>query len=183
MMFFELFSTGFSCIFYGMVITAALMAILYFLLRQLNRGIVESIPFYITGVILFILLTIQLSLMCGAIEVKGYVDATEVYVTQLVEGLSGVLTANESQQILDKVTEENPLLGVYFNICNFAGTEIQDLPSRMAEVFRDNLNTYIWHRVFWSLGITVVGVVIAICARKRPTTYNFDSSLEDLGIY
>lgn len=183
MMFFELFTTGFMCVFYGIVITAGIMALLYFALRQLNRGIVSSIPFYITGVLLFILLTIQMSLMVGAFEAKGYVDGIESYVTQLVEGMTGVLTAQESQVVLEKVTEQCPLMGVYFNICNFSGNEIENLPSVMAETLRDNLTSYIWHRVWWSVGIILLAVVIAIGARKRTTSYNFDSSLEDLGIY
>ena len=58
MIFFQLFTTAFMSIFYGVVITAAVMAILYFLLRQFNSGIVESVPFYITGAVLFLLLTI-----------------------------------------------------------------------------------------------------------------------------
>lgn len=182
MMFFELFSTGFMCVFYGIVITSGIMALLYLGLRQLNRGIVSSMPFYIPGIVMFILLTIQLSLLVGAFEAKGYVDGIESYVAQLVEGMTGVLSAQESQVILEKVTEESPLLGVYFDVCNFSGNEIEDLPQVMAETLRENLVSYIWHRVWWSAGIILLGVVIAIGARKRPTSYNFDSSLEDLGI-
>ena len=45
MIFFQLFTTAFMSIFYGVVITAAVMAILYFLLRQFNRGIVSGSAF------------------------------------------------------------------------------------------------------------------------------------------
>ena len=43
--FFSLLSTGISCIFYGIITTAVIMAILYFILKSLSRGIVKSIPF------------------------------------------------------------------------------------------------------------------------------------------
>lgn len=111
MIFFQLFTTAFMSIFYGVVITAAVMAILYFLLRQFNRGIVESVPFYITGAVLFLLLTIQFSLMMGAFDAKSYVDSIEIYVQQLVEGASGLVTAQESQEILDEITSQNHLIG------------------------------------------------------------------------
>jgi len=183
MIFFELFSTAFMCIFYGVVITAAIMAILFFALRQFNRGIVESIPFYATGVVLFVLLVIQISMMVGAIEAKGYVDGMEIYIGQLVDGMSGVVSTSESQEILDEVVSQNHLIGLFFDTCDFAGTDVANLPHAMAEVFRDGLNSYIWHRFWWALCGTLVAVVIAICARKRPVSYNFDESFEDLGVY
>lgn len=162
MIFFQLFTTAFMSIFYGVVITAAVMAILYFLLRQFNRGIVESVPFYITGVVLFLLLTIQFSLMMGAIDAKSYVDGIEIYVQQLVEGASGLVTAQESQEILDEITSQNHLIGLFFGTCNFSGNDISQLPAVMAETFRSNLNSYIWHRVGWAFFVIVVAVVIAI---------------------
>ena len=171
MIFFQLFTTAFMSIFYGVVITAAVMAILYFLLRQFNRGIVESVPFYITGVVLFLLLTIQFSLMMGAFDAKSYVDGIEIYVQQLV------------QEILDEITSQNHLIGLFFGTCNFSGNDISQLPAVMAETFRSNLNSYIWHRVGWAFFVIVVAVVIAIFARKRPISCNFDESFEDLGIY
>ena len=183
MVFFELFSTGFMCVCYGILITLILMALLYSALRLLNRGIVSSIPFYITGVFLFLLLVVQFSLMMGAFEVKGYIEGVESYVTQLVGGMTGVLDAQESQMILEKVTDQYPLLEVYLDTYNFSGKEIEGLPAAVAGILRENLVGYIWHRVWWVVGLVIVASVIAIITRKRPATYNFDSSLEYLGIY
>lgn len=183
MIFFELFSTAFMSIFYGVVIASAFMALLYFLLKQLQKGIVESVPFYVTGVVLFFLLSIQLSMMMGAFEAKSYIDGMEITVSQMVEGVSGVVSAQESQEILNEVLDENPLFGVFVDTCNFSGNDVTNLPQVMADSFRDVLNSFIWRRFWWSLCSVVVAVLIAICARKRPTSYNFDESLEDLGIY
>ena len=183
MLFFNLFSTAFMSIFYGVIITVAIMALLYFLLRQVQKGVVESIPFYITGVFLFILLTIQISMMVGAFEAKSYLDGIEISISQMVEGLSGVVSAQESQQLLDEIVSQNQLFGVFINACDFSGNDVEDLPHVMADTFRDALNTFIWHRFWWALCCVVVASIIAICARKRPTSYNIDDSLQDLGIY
>lgn len=183
MIFFDLFSTAFMSIFYGMVITCAIMALLYFLLKQIQKGVVESIPFYVTGVFLYVLLTIQISMMVGAFEAKSYIDGIEISISQMVEGASGIVSAQESQQILDEITNDNPLFGVFINTCDFSGNDVEDLPHMMADKFREVLNTFIWHRFWWSLCVVMVAVVIAICARKRPVSYNIDNSLEDLGIY
>lgn len=183
MIFFSLLSTATMAIFYGVVITVAIMALLYFLLKQIQRGIVESIPFYITGAFLFVLLTIQISMMVGAFEAKSYLDGIEISISQMVEGFSGIVSAQESQQILDEVIGQNPLLGIFVDTCDFSGNAVEDLPHMMAESIRDLLKGFIWHRFWWILCSILVAVVIAICARKRPISYNIDSSLEDLGIY
>ena len=48
MTFFSLITTAFSCILYGIIATAVVMAILYAVLRSLSRGIVQTPVFYIT---------------------------------------------------------------------------------------------------------------------------------------
>lgn len=184
MIFFELFSTAFMCVFYGVVIAAAIMSILYFVLKEIDKGIVHTIPFYATGVILFLLLTIQSSLLMAAFEAKGYVDGIETYITQMVEGTTGVVTAVQSQEILDDVISNNHLIGLFFDTCDFSGNEVSDLPHAMAEVFRTNLNSYIWHRVWWSFGIIVVAIFIVYCSRKRvKSSYVTLDSFDNLDNY
>ena len=72
---YNLFQTGASCILYGLLVTATLMAIMYFFLKEYNKNIVRTIPFFITGVVLAVLLTIQSSLLIGAVKAKGMVEA------------------------------------------------------------------------------------------------------------
>lgn len=48
---YNLFQTGASCILYGLLVTATLMAIMYFFLKEYNKNIVRTIPFFITGVV------------------------------------------------------------------------------------------------------------------------------------
>lgn len=43
--FFSILSEGITCLFYGIVITAFIMATLYFILSTLSKGTVRSIPF------------------------------------------------------------------------------------------------------------------------------------------
>lgn len=183
MIFFELLSTAFMSVFYGLVVTAAVMALLYFALRQLQRGIVESVPFYVTGVVLALVLTVQVSLMSGAFEVKGYMESVATLIKQMTEGYYGVVTAQESQDILNRLIDATPLLGVFIDTCDFSGNDVSDLPQVMSETFGEVIDAFIWRRFWWSLCTIVVAVAIAICARKRPRTYNIDASMDDLGIY
>ena len=46
------------------------MALLYFALKSVSKGIVRTPVFYVTGIVLAVLLAIQQALLIGAIEAK-----------------------------------------------------------------------------------------------------------------
>ena len=178
MIFFSLLSTAASSIFYGIVVTAIILAILYAVLKSLSKGIVQSIPFYVTGVVLAILLIVQCSLMIGAIQAKDAVDSAEIYLNQLLEDKYGTISAQDSQKVMDAITENFPIIGNFIDIADFSGHDISDLPEVMHESMINFLSSYIWHRVWWILGIIVVACVIAVCFEKkggnRTSTYYSD---------
>lgn len=181
MTFFSLIGTTISCIFYGIIVTAVVMALLYVVLKTISKGIVQTPIFYITGVVLAMLLTIQFSLMIGAIQAKDAADATEIYLNQLLEDCYGTVSAQDSQQIMDAITDQFPILGNFIDIANFSGHDVSELPEVMHSSIIDYLSAYIWHRVWWILGIIVVACVIAMCFKK---TYDYSGNInEDLGIY
>ena len=164
--FFSLLGTGISCIFYGIIATAVIMIFLYVLLKCIGGGIVRTIPFYLTGFVLFILLSIQMSLMIGAMEVEDKVDAVEVRIEQIMENFYGTLSATDSQHLLDRLNEEFPLMSLYVDTANFSGNNALTIASSMKEALDDYLDTYIWHRVFWSVGMIFIACLIAICFDK-----------------
>lgn len=182
MTFISLITTAFSSVFYGVIVTAVIMAILYVLLKMLNDGIVQSIPFYVTGVVLAILLIIQCSLMIGAIQAKDTTEAVEIYLSQMVEGNYGTVSAQDSQKVMDAITENFPIIGSFIDIADFSGHDISNLPKVMRNSMEEFLSSYIWHRVWWILGIIATACLIAICFRKRPCDYSVDMNA-DLGLY
>ena len=174
MLIFDLLATAFSAVFYGIIATAAMMTFLYVILRTLNAGAVRSLMFYATGVILSLLLAIQFSLLVGAVNAKSTVDSAELFIRQMTENAYGTVSAVESQQVLDNLTEEFPLVGVYIDVCDFSGNDVSSLAAVMGETMRDYLTSYIWHRVWWILGFSVVACVIALVFRKKETVYTMD---------
>ena len=68
MIFFELASSAFTAVLYGIVLTVFIVGLLYVILRQISRGIVESVGFYITGAVLTLMLIVQFTMMFGAIK-------------------------------------------------------------------------------------------------------------------
>ena len=166
MTFFSLFTTAFSSIFYGVIVTVVIMALIYVLLKSLSKGIVQTLVFFVTGVVLAILLTIQFSLMIGAIQAKDAVDSAKIYLNQLLENANGTVGAQDSQKILDAVTDEYPIIGSYIGVANFSGNDVTQLSEAMHETMTNYLNSYIWHRVWWILGIIVVACIIVMLFDK-----------------
>ena len=68
--FFDLFVNSISCVFYGFIITIAIIAGVCLLISSLKRGALGSIPFLLSIVLLFIVLFINMSIMVGAIKIK-----------------------------------------------------------------------------------------------------------------
>jgi len=171
MTFLSLFDTAFTSILNGIVVTAAIMAILYFILKSFSRNMVRTPIFYITGIVTALLLVVQISLMIGAMKAKDAADSAEIYLSQLLENSSGTVGANDSQHYLDTVTETFPIIGVYIGIADFSGHDVSDLAESMHETMISFLNTYIWHRVGWIISIIIVGCLIVMMFDKRnPST-------------
>lgn len=175
MVFFSLFSTAFSSIFYGVIATAAIMAVLYVVLKSISKGIVNTPVFFITGAVLAILLVIQSSLMIGAVQAKDAVDSAKIYLDQLLESSYGTVGAQDSQKVLEAVTTEFPLLGTYFGFADFSGNDVSELSESMHETMTDYLNSYIWHRVWWMLGIIVAACVIVCMFEKNGEHRSYSS--------
>lgn len=138
------------------------MAALYFVLKNLSRGAVRSVPFFVTGPILALLLCANMTVLVGAIRLKGETDSMQLWLMQKLDGMHGVANLQSSQQVGDMVNEEFPLLGCFFNLFDMSGHPISDLPEVFSEMVNSELNGIIWGRLLWSLGIIVAATLIAL---------------------
>lgn len=177
MIFFSLFSTAISSVFYGIIVTVTAMALLYFALRFVSEGIVRTPVFFVTGAVLAVLLSIQSSLLIGALEAKNAADAAELYLNQMLEGSQGVISAKESQQVMDALTEKFPLIGVYANIADFSGNDWAELPRVIHDTLTSYLNSFIWHRVWWSLAIIALACLVVMLFDKRALSSSTNKSV------
>ena len=177
MIFFSLFSTAISSVFYGIIVTVTAMALLYFALRFVSEGIVQTPIFFVTGIVLAVLLAIQSTLLIGALEAKDATDAAELYLNQLLEGSQGVISAKESQQVMDALTEKFPLIGVYANIADFSGNDWAELPKVIHDTLTSYLNSFIWHRVWWSLAIIALACLVVMLFDKRALSSSTNKSV------
>lgn len=166
MTFFSLITTAFSSIFYGLLATAAVMAVLYLLLTAISNSIKEQPSFYFVGGGLALLLFVQLTLMIGAMQARDLVDDAALMVKQAVNGVYGHMDMSSSQQVMDVITEHYPVIGSYFDIADFSGASVDELPECVEATLGEAFSAYIWRRVWWALGITVAAVAIVIFMDK-----------------
>lgn len=169
-MFGSLIEIAFSCIVYGILITIIIMCILFCLLWAINNDILHSIVFYLVGILLAPFLMFQFTLMMGAVETQSAVDSAYDYICELVESKSGTIGAAESQEILDGITEEYPLIGLFVNKADFMMVTSEELPDVFQETMTGFLDSYYWRRVWWSIGFIVIACLIVVFIPKTTKT-------------
>ena len=106
-------------------------------------------------------------MLIGAFQAKDAVDSAKIYIEQLVEGYDGIVSAQDSQRILESVNEQFPVIGSFIGIANFSGNDVSNLAESMHETMISFLNSYIWHRIWWIWGIIVVACLIVMMFDKR----------------
>lgn len=167
-MFSSLMGAAFSCIIYGILITTLIMCILLALLYAINKDIFHSVTFYIVGGLLALFLTFQFTLMMGAVEAQDVVDSAYDYICELVESKSGTIGIGESQEMLENITEKYPLIGLFVSKTDFMMVDSEELPDVFQETMTGFLDSYFWHRVWWSLCFIVISCLI-VAFLPRPT--------------
>lgn len=160
--FFSILSESITCLFYGIIITAFIMATLYFILSTLSKGAVRSIPFFITGPILALLLMVNMTLLIGAFTVKNETESMRIWMTQRLDGIHGTADLQSSQQIGDMLNEQFPLSGCFLNLFDMSGHRIEELPQVFYEVINEEMNSMIWNRLLWSFGFIVAAMLVAL---------------------
>lgn len=160
--FFSIIGEGIICFFYGVIITAFIMATLYFILSSLSQGTVRSVAFYLTGPILALLLVVNMTLLVGAVTVKGETESMRLWLEQRLDGVHGIADIQSSQQVGDMLNEQFPLSGCFLNLFNMSGHQMDELPQVFYEVINDEMNKMIWGRSLWSLGFIVAAMLVAL---------------------
>jgi hypothetical protein len=106
--------------------------------------------------------------MTGAVEAQDAVDSAYDYICELVESKSGTIGIGESQEMLESITEEHPLIGLFVSKTDFMMVDSEELPDVFQETMTGFLDSYFWHRVWWSIGFIVIACLI-VTFLPRPT--------------
>lgn len=155
----------------GVFLTILGIVLMFVLIRSWWRDSTFTPMSFVVGGILFFFLAFQAVLLCGAVTIKSYCDDVETAINGLVANVPDDIpfSTEDSQQILDCISEEWPLVGYYVNMADFQGHTSATIGSAMADELRSYMNWFILRRVCWSLAFVVVGAIIVIKTITRRT--------------
>lgn len=157
------------------------MALLYVILMIIDNRKVRTPAFFITGVVLALLLIAQFSMLFGALEVKSTVDSVKELATLATENVDNAIDGVVADGHVDAVTDKYPIIGTYMDICG-SGVESTGLSAlAFVEMVQDTIASYIWRRVGWIAAFTVVAFSIVLLVpgrgrQKYTSAYDLEGS-------
>ena len=166
MIFFSLITTALSSVFYGIIATLVIMGVLYIALMLVCKTVVQTPAFYVVGAVMAVLLLIQTTLLIGAVEAQDAADDAFEFTSQVVDTSLGVVDNENIQQVLDSVNEQYPILQNFIDLSEFSTEGVTNLTDAMHQQVTDYLDSFIWHRVWWILGVIIVGCTVVIVLDK-----------------
>lgn len=126
---------------------------------------------YLIGLVLGILLIYQCILICGSVAIIKVSSHSEPVLTEIVNQYSDqsekVLTPEESDQIIKDFALKNPLVAHYINGGEFEGYTARDLPHAIIAELKSYMGWFIFRRVLWSLGFTILSAILVIKTISR----------------
>lgn len=128
----------------GVLLTVVGVAFMFFIIRSWYSNRAFTFVSYAVGVVLFFFLSFQAILLGGAVTICSYADNVEMAVNGWVQGMpeSMMLDADDSQQILESIQNEWPLVGYFIGEADFTGHTPLDIASAMAEELRSYMNRF-----------------------------------------
>lgn len=110
--------------------------------------------------------------------IKSYSEDVEGAINSWVAEVPSDIPFNQedSQHVLEQITEEWPLVGYFVGGADFTGHTSVTIAQAMAEELRSFMNYFILRRVGWSLLFIVCGVVIVIKSMERVSRRRYSST-------
>lgn len=151
-------------LFLGVILTIAGVELMFFLIRSWFSNRTFTLFSYFVGIILFLFLSFQSVLFCGAITIKSYCDEVEMAINEWARNLPDDVRFDKesSQQMLEQIQQEWPLVGYFVGGADFTGHTPVGIAHAMTDELQSFMNGFILRRIGWSLLFVVVGAFIVI---------------------
>lgn len=164
-MIWEIISMSAGSLVWGVVIALLCMALFVFIITSWWKDAVFTPWSYVIGAVLFLLLSIQCTLIVGSLKVIDIVDVYEGYLTEMVNQAYASyeqVSSEESDLLVKKAIERYPLLAYYVGGGNFSGYDARHLPAAMADEMLSYMHRYIAWRLAWCLLFVIAAGIAGI---------------------
>ena len=161
---FNIISYSIGNLFLGILLTAIGVALMFFIIRSWFSQRTFTIVSYVTGAVLFLFLSFQAILLCGAVTIRSYSTNVETAINGWVRDVPEYVEFDEddSQGILKLIQDEWPLVGYFIGGADFTGHTPLNIASAMADELRTYMTRFIWRRVGWSALFVVMASFVVI---------------------
>lgn len=145
---FQIVAYSIGNLFLGILLTVVGVILLFVLIQSWYRNSTFTPVSYIVGGILFLFLSFQSILLCGAVTIKSYSEDVEGAINSWVAEVPSDIPFNQedSQHVLEQITEEWPLVGYFVGGADFTGHTSVTIAQAMAEELRSFMNYFILRR-------------------------------------
>lgn len=166
------------------------MGLIYVLLGSfLNRGAVHNLPFFISFILLFVILLVNMSIMVGAIKIKSVANDTLTTIEQInnlnqsvdISELGNSISNGNILEIIQQIGKYTDdvdmsqvqelkvnlrnnwdLLNTYFEHNDVSTVALFLSPKRTIEKFNSKMNSIIIKNIVWSTLFIILTIVIAL---------------------
>lgn len=156
---FDFLECGFVSLFGGFILSLLISgALLGYSTINIKRGSIEPIPLLVC-ITLFCLLFYHTTLMLGAIGSKNVVmDLIGAYHLQFGNEIDG----SETKEYMVNLINENPLVSFFVDYADLEDVDWSHPIKSLQDVVGREFNSYIIHRIIWSLTFTAIAFVLVV---------------------
>ena len=151
-------------LFIGVFITLLGMGLMLFIIKSWHKNRSFTPLSLIISATLFLILVYHSIIICGAITIKGYGDKMEGLINTYVSNIPDetIFTQEDSQNILEQLDDDLPLVGYYARWADFRGHTPSDIAESMNETMQSFMNEYIVTHLLWILVFIIIGAFCII---------------------
>ena len=158
----DLLRFSFSSLVWGILITVICLVLFFVLIRGWHKNATFTLISYLIGLVLFILLSFQCTLIMAAIKIVNISDFYASKIQQLMQHSfydNQEVTLQQSQQIIEGLVDAYPVLGHFFQSGEFTGYTAVELPEAMRGEMCSFLRYFIFRRLLWCLAFVILGAI------------------------
>lgn len=169
---FELLSFSAEAIAWGFLIGLFFITMFFVMIKGWWKNASFGLSSYIIGFILGVVLIYQSILTCGAIVLIKGANYCEPIMTELVnqytDNAEKIMSPETSEQIFKNLVQYHPYVAHYLDGYDLEECSAREFPHVVVSEIKSNMRWFIFRRVLWSMGLTILSAVLVIKLMPTP---------------
>ena len=167
----ELIKYASTSLLWGFLIGAFCLCLFIIMIKGWWKDARFTFRSYLTSVALGIILIYQCTLLCGAIIIINMADDCEPVITSCVTQYTSqteqVLSKEETDKLISDFAKNNPLVANHIDTSELQDCTAKEIPSVIISQVKGDIGWFIFRRVLWSLGSTIIAAIFVIKSISR----------------